>query len=254
MFSSILNLLCRGRNRSGSARSFSAAPPRLEELESRLTPSNSGLYPDQTPPYTTVTNASVQIIPSLATLTVTENVKTTVSSAPLWGGVYWVPVPPGTPTPSGAVHINLNNQQQTVTLNSDGQATATFTMPLLVFMTPQELTVQYLGGNEGSSGIPLFYPSYFNSPLYKNFDNFLLPAVLTFSPLSSQQMQFTGGYWPPYTSVNGETDNFGLFAFQYADPGAITGIQLLGQQLPAIFAAALGAYGSEFMINNGGGG
>jgi hypothetical protein len=253
MFSSILNRICRRKNPSVSARPCSWTPPRLEELESRLTPSANGLYPDQTPPYTTVTNASVQIIPNLSSLTLTEKVTATVSSAPLWTGYGWLAVPPGTPTPSGEVRINLNNQIQIVNLNSDGQTTATFTMPLFVFMTPQELTAQYLGGTESTSGVPLFYPSYFNSPLYKNFDNFLLPAELTFSPLSTQQMQNWSGQWPPYTSVNGEMDNFGLFSFQYVDPGFITSMELFGQQLPGIFAAALGAYDLGLMNNNGGG-
>ncbi len=256
MFRNILNLLCRGRNRPASGQSRSSACPRLEELECRLTPSDIASWPPPAWPYATVTNASVQIIPNLASLTVTEKVTAMVSNAPS--------VPIGTTTPGaygrGVVQINLNNQQQIFILNSDSQATATFTMPLFVFMTGQELTVFFAGGSRSPAGGLVYSQSYFNSPLYVNFDNFLLPANLSFTPVSSNQMLvFPPGVgtwvpysgvngetnWPPYTSVNGETDNFGLFAFQYADPGAITGIQLLGQQLPAIFAAALGAYGSE---------
>lgn len=246
MLSNILKLVCRGKVRPYSARPRSSAPPRFEELEPRLAPSDGVLYPDQTPPYTTVTNASVQIIPNLSSMTVTEKVTATVSNSPEWTGVYLAAVPPGTPNPNGDVHINLNNQQQTLGLNSKGQATATFTMPLFGFMTPQELTVQYLGGYENPSGALAYRSSYFNSPLYMNFDNVLLPADLTFTPLSSQQTYLGYGNWPPYTSANGETDSFGLFSFQYADPGVITSVQALGLQLPGIFAAELGAYGSLF--------
>lgn len=245
MFCNILNLVCRGKIQSASTRPRSSSPPRIEELEPRLTPSSSGLY-DQTPPYTTVTNASVQIIPNLSSMTVTEKVTATVSNAPEWGGSNWLAVPPGTPNPNGNVHFNLNNQQQTVALDNNSQATATFTMPMLGFIAPQELTVQYLGGYENPSGTLAYRPSYFNSPLYMNFDNVLLPADLTFTPLSSQQTSIGYGNRPPYTSVNGETDNFGLFSFQYADPGFIESVQILGLQLPGIFAVELGAFGSEF--------
>jgi hypothetical protein len=248
MFRNILNQLCRGRNCPDSARPCSSAPPRIEELESRLAPSVNPPWPP--PPIATVTNASVLIIPNLSSLTVTEVVTATVSNDPS--------VPPGTPPPPGArggvVRINLNNQQTDyLHLNGNGQATATFTMPLFVFMAGQELTVQYYGESRAPSGGYLHNPSYFNSPLYVNFDNFLLPAILTFTPLSSTQMS-SDGIWPPYrgflgatdwppsTSVNGETDYFGLFGFQYADPGFIISTQILGQQLPGIFAAALGAY------------
>jgi hypothetical protein len=214
-----------------------------------LTPSDIGAGPPGSP-FATVTNASVQIIPNLSSLTVTETVTATVSNAPS--------VPPGTPTPGafatfrgGSVHINLNNQQQFAQLNSNSQATATFTLPLFALMAGQELTVQYTGGLGSPSGVVVYSASYFNSPLYVNFDNFLLPADLTFTPLSSQQMQ---PLWPPYTSINGEMDNFGPFSFQYSDPGVITSVQALGLQLPGIFAAELGAYGSLFMNNSGGGG
>lgn len=246
MFCNILNLFYRTKNRAGSARPRSSTSPRIEELESRWAPSGSGLYPDQTPPYTTVTNASVQIIPNLASMTVTEKVTATVSNAPEWTGVYLAAVPPGTPNPNGNVHINLNNQQRTLSLDSNGQATTTFTIPLFGFMTPQELTVQYLGGYENPSGVLTYRPSYFNAPLYMNFDNALLPANLTFTPLSSQQTYLGSGSLPPYTSANGETDDFGLFSFLYADPGIIESMQILGLQLPGIFAAELGAFGSQF--------
>lgn len=260
MFGNMLKRLCRGKSRSGSARSHLSARPRLEELESRLTPSDVGPGPPGSP-YATVTNASVLIVPNLSNLTVTETVIATVSNAPS--------VPAGTPNPSMGlryppyVHINLNNQQQDAKLNSNSEAAATFTMPLFVFMAGQELTVQYDAGLAGPSGVVVYNASYFNSPLYVNYDNFLLPAYLTFTPLSPDQMSvYPGmGYWPPYggyipgagetawpqyTSVNGETDNFGAFSFQYADPGVITSIQALGLQLPGIFAAELGAFGSQF--------
>lgn len=258
MFDNILNRLSRGRKQSVSARSRSSASPRLEELESRLTPSWMGPGPPGSP-FATVTNASVLIVPNLSNMTVTEVVRATVSNAPS--------VPPGTPNPSLGlryrpdVRINLNNQQQSVQLDSNSQATAIFTMPLFVFMAGQELTVQYSAGLAGPSGVVVYNASYFNSPLYVNYDNLLHPAVLTFTPLSSDQMSVYPGLgywppyspfgngetaWPPYTSLNGETDNFGSFSFQYADPGVITSIQALGLQLPGIFAAALGAYGPGF--------
>lgn len=259
MFGNLLNRLGRGRNRPSSPRSHSSTRPRLEELESRLTPSSMGAGPPGSP-YDTVTNANVLIVPNLSNLTVTETVIATVSNAPS--------VPPGTRTPGafaairggGILHINLNNQQQDAKLNSDSQATVTFTLPLFVFMAGQELTVQYPAGLASPSGVVLYNASYFNSPLYVNYDNFLFPALLTFTPLSPDQMSaYPGmGYWPPYspfgngetawppyTSVSGETDNFGAFSFQYADPGVITSIQALGFQLPGIFAAGLGAYGPK---------
>jgi hypothetical protein len=227
MFSNILNLLFRGKTRSGPARYRSAASPRLEELESRLAP--FGLFQSYL-------NASVQIIPNLSSFTVTENVTATVVDymGPL--GVSPVPVTGGT------VYFNLNNQLQQTQVDSNGQATATFKVPLFELFSTQLLTLQSYGGT--SEAFPSYfraYPSYFMAPLYRNFDNFLFPANVTFPWQNSGY--FASDFRLPTNSANGETDNFGLFSFQYSDPGVITSMELFGRQLPGIFAAALGAYG-----------
>jgi hypothetical protein len=48
----------------------------------------------------------------------------------------------------------------------------------------------------------------------------------------------------PFYTVNGETDSLGnnLFAFNYVDPGVINTVNVLGFQLPGIFALQLGAF------------
>lgn len=147
--------------------------------------------------------------------------------------------------PTGAVSFNLNNQQQQVNLDATGQATATFTLPLLVLFTSQELTVTYPGSSIASPAVS-YGNSAFNAPLYLNFDNLVFAATVSFNPLSAQQM--SGGV---YNTAQGETDDFGLFSFQYVDPGLIASVRAFGQDFPGFFAAALGAYGPEFM-NNGG--
>jgi hypothetical protein len=245
MFRNILNLLCPGRNRADSARSCSSAPPRLEELEARLTPM-------QIP---TITTASVLVVPNLSSMTVSEVVTATVANTPTGseagyplGTILTVPLPPGTPNPGGSVNIGLNNQQQNVQLDGNGQARAIFTLPLFVLLTGQQLSVQYSGADIGTlENIYRYGVSYFNSPLYLNFDNLLSPASVTFVPFSpDQEINNARNPVPLYYSVNGETDNFGALSFQYADPGVITGIQVFGLQLPPSFAAAVGAYGPEF--------
>jgi hypothetical protein len=230
---------------------------RLEELEDRLVPTPiTGIG--------TYTNASVQITPGF---TVTEKVTATVTNFPTvsvnssTGAVTVNPIPNGAPSPSGGtVLFNLNNMQQLATLNSSGQATATFQVPLLAFLTSQELTVSYspfvqFTDSSGNS----WNGSTFNAPLYKNWDNVLLPATLTFNQLTPQQVNAefisyeqnnVGSPTPPnnpstldpYYTAQGEKDDFGLFSYSYVDPGTIQTVTALGMQLPGIFAANLGAY------------
>lgn len=224
-------------------RSRSPISLRLEELEARQTLSAT---------IATATNASLQIIPNLSAFTVTEKVTVTVTNAPTYFPLSGTTesVPPGTPPPSGTVFFNLNNQQKQAQLDSNGQATATFTMPLLVFFTSQELTAQYAGASITSPSVLTYQGSTFNAPLYLNFDNLLLGSNVTFNALSTQT---STSPLPPYNTAQGETDNFGPFSFQYADPGLITGVQAFGHEFPGIYAAAFGAYGPEFMGSNGGG-
>jgi hypothetical protein len=43
-------------------------------------------------------------------------------------------------------------------------------------------------------------------------------------------------------TVNGETDNLGLFAFNYVDPGEIQSVTAFGMRLPGSVALQLGAF------------
>jgi hypothetical protein len=204
----------------------------LEELESRLTPSSVGTY----------TNAVVQVTPNFLSGTVTETITATVTNATVFNPFTGVTTPPGTGTPTGTVLVNLNNQQQSAALNSNGQATISFTLPLVTVLTSQHLTIDY----EGSGTNPGDF-SEFTAPLYMNFDNLILPATLTFGQLSPQQVQPTvsGGQVTALRLQNtaqGMTENYGLFTFQYVDPGVISNVQIFGFTLPGSFAAALDAY------------
>lgn len=230
MFCKLPTTRLREDNRVNPSRSRAYVTPSLEELESRLTPSPISIA--------TVTNASVQIIPNLSSFTVTEKVTATVTATS---------VPPGIPVPSGAVSFNLNNQQQQANLDASGHATATFTLPLLALFTSQELTVKYPGASIASPSAVTFESSTFNAPLYLNFDNLLFAATVSFGPPPAQSPSGA----PVYNTAQGETDDFGLFSFQYVDPGLIASVRAFGQDFPGFFAAALGAYGPEFM-NNGG--
>jgi hypothetical protein len=228
---------------------------RLEQLEDRLVPAGFG-FTD------TYTNASIQINPGF---TVTETVTATVTPFPSFN---FTPGSPGTapntppsgatPPTGGNVIFNLNNMQQTVAVNSNGQATATFQVPLLSFLGSQTLGVQYRGFTDTNAGNQ-WGQSSFGAPIYKNFDNLLLPATITFNQLTPQQVyafyfqeystnplvpfqQVTAN--SPYNTANGETDNLGngLIKFNYIDPGTINTITALGMQLPGTFAFQLGAY------------
>lgn len=205
-----------------------SARPCLEELEDHVTPVN--VIP-------TATNVAIQITPNLSNFSVTETVTAKVTT-----------VPQGLPAIPATVFFNLNNQQQQAQLDSNGQATATFSLPLLALFASQELTVQYSGG-PSQGGLTVYGLSNFNAPVYLNFDNLLLPANVTFNPLPPQQPSSTS--LPPYNTAQGETDSFGPLVFHYSDPGVITSVEVFGHSLPGSFAASFGAYGPEFMPNNG---
>lgn len=222
---------------------------RLEELEDRLTPS---------PVFAaTATNASVQVTPNLAAGTVTEQVTVSVTTAPQFNQSTGqnIPVPAGAGTPSGKVFVNLNNQQQNATLDSKGDATFTFTLPILSVLSSQSLSVEYTGSFSSSTNDYGF--SSFNAPLLMNYDNLFLPATLTFGQLTPQQQasavsssgQQVG--LPPFNTGQGETDNFGLFSYQYGDPGVISNVDVFGFQLPGMVAMELGAYGPSAANANG---
>lgn len=130
-----------------------------------------------------------------------------------------------------AMSFNLSNQQQQVRFGCDGGPdTATFTLPLLALFTSQELTVQFFGASVVIINTYNYASSTFNTPLYLNFDNLLFPATVNFGPPSGQQT---------YNTAQGESDDFGLFGFQYVDPGLIASVRGFGQQFPGFFAAAL---------------
>jgi hypothetical protein len=215
-------------------RSSTTVPPsrpstrlRLEELEKRLTPADPNVLI-----VSTYTNAMVNIVPNLGSLSVTEIVTATVTA------------------PKGTVLFNLNNQQQTANLNANGQATVAFQLPLLALFAGQTLEVSYQGATGGTSSYAIAYEaSTFLAPLYDNFDNVLLPAVLTFNQLTPQQVSppsnpSTGlpSVLPSFNTAQGETDSFGLITFQYVDPGIINAMTIGNLTFPGIFAFQFGAY------------
>jgi hypothetical protein len=211
---------------------------RLEELEDRVVPSFVGTAD-------TYTNASVQIAPNLGSMSVTETVTATVSTVnfdPFTGMSTTIPSGAGNNATGGKVLFNLNNQQATATVNSNGQATATFTVPLLAFLTSQTLELSYQGfaPDAGSN----YRSSSFLAPLYKNFDNVFLPSTLTFNQLTPQQTQFSTTTLSSFYTAQGETDSVfnGLIKFNYVDPGTIDTVSVLSFNLPGVFALQLGAY------------
>jgi hypothetical protein len=215
----------------------------LEELEDRLTPSFAGTA-------YTYTNAAIQITPNLASHSITETVTATVTTVPAVDpttGQITGPIPAGAGTPIGTVLFSLNNELQSATLNANGQATATFTVPLQSLQNLAEwnashvLAVQYAGSSTASgtySPGPLFI-----APIYTNFLNALFPALLTFGQLTPQQVAgnlntSTGQVTPlpTFNTAQGETDDFGLFAYQYVDPGTINSMTIGSMTLPGGFA------------------
>jgi hypothetical protein len=241
MFRNLLKRSLAGKSRSSASRSRSSAPPCLEELETRLTPSAT---------VGTETNVSIQITPNLFGLTVTERVTATVTNTTVSNPLPQMTLA-NTPSPAGTVYFNLNNQQQQGQLDSNGQATATFTLPLLALFTSQELTAQYAGASIVTPSAISYQGSTFNAPVYLNFDNLIFSSTILFNSLTAQQMANTNGL-PPYNTAQGEMDDFGPVAFNYSDPGLITSVEAFGRQYSASVAAQLGAYGPEF-VNSGGG-
>jgi hypothetical protein len=247
MFLHSLSTLFRRRPQVKVPRPRPSAQLRLELLEDRVVPSFTT---------STYTNATVQITPGF---TVTEKVTATVTLFPSFDSSNGqiTPIPSGATAPTqGTVLFNLNNMQQSATLNSNGQATATFQVPLLAFLTSQTLEVSYQGFFDTSTGNS-WMGSDFLAPLYKNWDNVLFPGTLTFNQLTPQQVyaeqisifQNPSGLQTtltPYNTAQGETDTLttpiGPVAFHYVDPGTIDTITALGMQLPGIFALRLNAF------------
>jgi hypothetical protein len=246
----------------------------LEGLEDRVVP-DAYFYTE------TYTNATVQITPGLTmTEKVTASVTPFPSvgfSSNNNGNktVNVIPIPTRATIPtSGIILFNLNNQMQSATLNANGQATATFQVPLLAFLAGQTLTVNFQGTSDSTGGE--WGDSTFVAPLYMNFDNLILSSTLTFGQLTPQQVYAEmistalnppspiesppppatppspPGVGPspfgpptvlnPYYTAQAETDSFGLFGFNYVDPGTISTVTVLGLQLPGIFALNLGAF------------
>jgi hypothetical protein len=229
---------------------------RLEELEDRIVPQFTAA---------TYVNPTVQITPGF---TVTETVTATVTTFPsfdmMTGQI--TPVPAGAFNPtSGNVSFMLNNQQRSAPLNANGQASATFQVPILAFFTTQRLEVSYGGTSDASGNSWLSNQNNpFVAPLYTNFVNLLLPGTLTFAQLTPQQVYafeinsaqnmnpnfVEGSNAPPafptllrpFYTANGETDNLGLFTFNYVDPGTINTVTAFGVQFPGSVAFQLGAY------------
>jgi hypothetical protein len=201
---------------------------RLEELEDRIVPAFT------TPTYV---NPTVQITPGF---TVTERVTATVTTFPSFDSTTGqiTPPPAGAFNPtSGIVLFILNNQVQSATLNANGQATATFQVPLLAFFASQQLLDVFYNGSADMANQNFWLSNTFRAPLYTNFDNLLLPGNLTFPQLTPQQVS-TGSLG----TTNGETNNLGLFAFNYVDPGTINTVTAFGVQFPGILALQLGAF------------
>jgi hypothetical protein len=217
----------------------STTQPSLEELESRFTPS-AAFPPYLVPPvyFESYTDATVQVTPNLFSGTVTETITATVTST----------INGSLPYPS-RVLFNLNNLSQSAQLNSNNQATASFTLPILALFTSQTLDVQYTGGERGQVVPFIVSPSDFRAPLYMNFDNLFLPAILSFGHLTQQQLNPTVDNTgrptglPSFNTAQGETENFGIFSFHYTDPGIIDSVTVGSMTLPGIFAFALDAYG-----------
>lgn len=225
----------------------SSARLRLEELEDRLVPA-----PITTSTYT---DATVQITPGF---TVTETVTAKVTPFQGFDSTTGqiTPIPTGATAPtSGTVLFSLNNQMKSATLDANGEATATFQVPILAFLTSQTLGVAYQGTTDSSGD--KWNASAFLAPLYKNWLNVLTAGTLTFNQLTPEQVyaqdisefQNTSGTptaLNPFYTVQGETDTIatpiGPVAFNYIDPGTINTITALGRDFPGILALQLGAY------------
>jgi hypothetical protein len=223
----------RTRPEVKTPRTRSSTRLRLEEFEDRVVPSFTTLtYP----------NASIQITPGF---TVTEKVTVSVTPFGEYNSTTGVTTPPptNTPPPGGTVLLNLNNMQQSATLNSSGQATVTFQVPILAFLTSQSLEISYEGFTDAS--LNQWLPSTVFEPIYKNWDNVIMSSTITFNqPTPQQGSAPNGNSLIPFGTVAGEKDSIfgGLVTFNYADPGNIETITALGLTLPGSFALNLNAY------------
>jgi hypothetical protein len=259
-------IACLGReSRANGARVRPSPQPQLEQLENRLTPSVISTatkakvpalpaavlmkYPKPVD-VSTVTNATVRVVPNLVAGTVTESVTATVMNAPHYDPATGTitPLTPGAATPAGTVYFNLNNQQMSATLDSDGQATVTFTLSLLTVLTSQELSVSFPTQTVG--GV-IHSASLFNAPLYMNFNNLFFGAMLTFGQLTLDQLNApivngTVAGQPLYNTAQGETDSFGPINFLYSDSGVISYVLAFGIDFPGFVADQFNAYGPEF--------
>jgi hypothetical protein len=201
---------------------------RLEQLEDRIVPTfTTGTY----------VNPTVQITPGFTvTETVTATVTTFPSFNPTTGQI--TPVPAGAFNPtSGNVSFMLNNQVKSAPLNANGQASATFQVPILAFFASQQLLDVFYNGSADLANQNFWEGNTFRAPLYTNFDNLLLPGNLTFGQLTPQQVSTQS-----LGTTNGETNNLGLFAFNYVDPGTINTVTAFGMQFPGLVALQLGAF------------
>jgi hypothetical protein len=203
---------------------------RLEELEERAVPSAApSSFVDTYP------NVSVQITPNIAALTVTE--KVTVSVTPF--GIYnsstgqTTQPPTNTPPAGGTVWFNLNNAQASATVNGNGQATATFKVPLLTFLSNQILAVQFNGFTDSSGN--QFAPTSQTFPLYTNDLNVVLPSTLTFTQPTPQQLNLPSPSLAPFGAIAGEKDDFGFVSFGYVDPGVVNSATVGSVPIPAPF-------------------
>jgi hypothetical protein len=200
---------------------------RLEQLEDRIVPAfTTGTY----------VNPTVQITPGF---TVTETVTATVTTFPsisMNGQI--IPVPAGAFNPtSGNVLFILNNQVKSAPLNANGQASATFQVPILAFFASQQLLDVFYNGSADPANQNFWEGNTFRAPLYTNFVNLLLPGNLTFGQLTPQQVSTMS-----LGTTNGETNNLGLFAFNYVDPGQISSVTAFGVQFSGSVALQLGAF------------
>jgi hypothetical protein len=218
--------------------------PALEALEDRITPTTFGTY----------TNVTVQIIPNLFSFTMTEKVTANVSVNGTIDTTTGAFTPGGGPPVStGRVLFSLNNQQQSAGVNGSGQATATFTLPLLVLIADQTLQASYQPLIYTTPPADVFSASEFLAPLYTNFDNLIFIATLSFGTLTHQQQtgisNTTTGVvvLPSFNTAQGETDSMGPLSFHYDDPGTITTFQNFGFTFPGSLAFAVGAYGPAFI-------
>jgi hypothetical protein len=234
---------------------------RLEELEDRCVPAFvTDVY----------VNPTVQITPGF---TVTETVTAKVTTFPTFNTMTGqiTPTSSGTgafnPT-SGIVLFFLNGQVKSANLDANSQASATFQVPILALLAGQKLDVYYNGAADQTNN-NFWLPRTARTSIYTNFDNLLLPGMISFpQQLTPQQVwafeinEFQNpnpnappnppGLPPqslpttlrPDLTANGEADTIGnnLVTFNYVEPGIINTVTAFGTQFPGFVAIQLGAY------------